>query len=182
MNKHSKRERLRRTQSTGDLPPALATNRLLFNNVSTPALSDLCQCTQAPADTRRASRVTFLLPPTPSRPTSILVRQRRWSLPDNWFLISKDTFFRWIHFQRNAVSLPLTIQIGSKVKLFLRPLPIIGTVKFIGQVHFDQGDWLGLEFTEQVGNCDGSYQGQRYFETRYLCALFVRREEVLLIQ
>ncbi|EIE81311.1 hypothetical protein G6F46_009749 [Rhizopus delemar] len=180
MNKHSRRKRLRRTQSTGDLLPVLATHRLLFNNASTPALSDLC--TQAPADTCRASRVTFLLPPPPSRPTSILVRQRRWSLPENWFLISKDTFFRWIHFQRNAASLPPTIQIGSKVRLFLRPLPIIGTVKFIGQVHFDQGDWLGLEFTEQVGNCDGSYQGQRYFETRYLCALFVKREEVLLIQ
>jgi hypothetical protein len=35
--------------------------------------------------------------------------------------------------------------IGSQVKLFKRPLPIIGTVKYIGQVHFDTGEWLGIE-------------------------------------
>lgn len=37
------------------------------------------------------------------------------------------------------------ITIGSKVKLFKRPLPIIGTVKYLGKVHFDTGDWLGIE-------------------------------------
>lgn len=45
--------------------------------------------------------------------------------------------------------LPHTMQddlmIGSKVKLFKRPLPIIGTVKYIGKVHFDTGEWLGIE-------------------------------------
>lgn len=43
------------------------------------------------------------------------------------------------------VSQQQQINIGSKVKLFKRPLPIIGTVKYIGPVHFDIGEWLGIE-------------------------------------
>ena len=45
----------------------------------------------------------------------------------------------------NNSDLQTDIIIGSKVKLFKRPLPIIGTVKYIGKVHFDTGEWLGIE-------------------------------------
>jgi hypothetical protein len=44
------------------------------------------------------------------------------------------------------------IVIGSKVKLFKRPLPIIGTVKYLGQVHFDTGEWLGIELDSRGNN------------------------------
>lgn len=45
----------------------------------------------------------------------------------------------------DTVFLQQKVNIGSKVKLFKRPLPIIGTVKYIGPVHFDTGEWLGIE-------------------------------------
>lgn len=52
----------------------------------------------------------------------------------------------------NSSDMQLDIVIGSKVKLFKRPLPIIGTVKYIGKVHFDTGEWLGIELDSR-GNC-----------------------------
>ncbi|OBZ88118.1 hypothetical protein A0J61_03839 [Choanephora cucurbitarum] len=51
---------------------------------------------------------------------------------------------------------PSSITIGSKVKLFKRPLPLIGKVQFIGHVHWDQEhEWLGIELDGRVGNTDG---------------------------
>jgi hypothetical protein len=46
------------------------------------------------------------------------------------------------------------ISVGSKVKLFKRPLPIIGTVKYIGPVHFDTGEWLGIELDSRGKRCE----------------------------
>ncbi|KAI8645462.1 hypothetical protein BD408DRAFT_411941 [Parasitella parasitica] len=71
------------------------------------------------------------------------------------------------------------IIIGSKVKLFKRPLPIIGTVKYIGKVHFDTGEWLGIELDSRVGNTDGKIDDKRYFQTNLHCGIFVKKEDTI---
>ncbi|CEP14951.1 hypothetical protein [Parasitella parasitica] len=71
------------------------------------------------------------------------------------------------------------ITIGSKVKLFKRPLPIIGTVKYIGKVHFDTGEWLGIELDSRVGNTDGKIDDKRYFQTNLHCGIFVKKEDTI---
>lgn len=102
-------------------------------------------------------------------------RQRRWSLPDDKKKYS-GRLTRWSKLikqqqqeeaQNNKMiqqsdssssssseeDLVLNIQdiivLGSKVKLFKRPLPIIGIVKYVGKVHFDSGEWLGIELTSR---------------------------------
>ncbi len=35
----------------------------------------------------------------------------------------------------------------------------IGVVRFIGQVEFDSGIWIGFELSRPVGKCDGSVRG-----------------------
>ncbi|GAA5802692.1 hypothetical protein HPULCUR_008166 [Helicostylum pulchrum] len=123
----------------------------------------------------RPSRIKFDLPITPPRSKSPdrnsnnNTRQRRWSLPDDKKKPSRLT--RWgklmkqqqqeeaqnnkiiqqleISSEEDLISEQHDIVIGSKVKLFKRPLPIIGTVKFIGKVHFDTGEWLGIELSSR---------------------------------
>lgn len=123
----------------------------------------------------RPSRIKFDLPITPprskspDRTSSNPARQRRWSLPDDkkkpgrltrWGKLMKQQ--QQEEAQNNKIILQLDtsseedliseqddIVIGSKVKLFKRPLPIIGTVKFIGKVHFDTGEWLGIELSSR---------------------------------
>ena len=41
-----------------------------------------------------------------------------------------------------------------------------GLCVYVGQVHFEEGVWVGIQLTGPSvgrGNCDGSYQGQKYF-------------------
>ncbi|KAI9480789.1 MAG: hypothetical protein EXX96DRAFT_617759 [Benjaminiella poitrasii] len=86
-----------------------------------------------------------------------------------------------VHADPPLVTQPSTILIGSKVKLIKRPLPIIGTVKYIGKVHFDQSqeDWLGIELDSRVGNTDGKMDDIRYFQTNPNCGIFVRKEDTV---
>ncbi|CAO3631660.1 unnamed protein product [Mucor fragilis] len=79
----------------------------------------------------------------------------------------------------NSSDVQLDIVIGSKVKLFKRPLPIIGTVKYIGKVHFDTGEWLGIELDSRVGNTDGKIDDKRYFQTNLHCGIFVKKEDTI---
>lgn len=79
----------------------------------------------------------------------------------------------------NSSDVQLDIVIGSKVKLFKRPLPIIGTVKYIGKVHFDTGEWLGIELDSRVGNTDGKVDDKRYFQTNLHCGIFVKKEDTI---
>lgn len=121
--------------------------------------------------TIRPSKIKFALPITPPRSKSPDVsffhatRQRRWSVPDDK---KKGRLTRWgklmkqqqqeearHHIQHHDDSSSSSsssseeeedsIVLGQKVKLFKRPLPIIGIVKYVGKVHFDGGEWLGIE-------------------------------------
>ncbi|KAI8367797.1 hypothetical protein BD560DRAFT_399627 [Blakeslea trispora] len=73
-----------------------------------------------------------------------------------------------------------SITIGSKVKLFKRPLPLIGKVRFIGNVHWDnENEWLGIELDGRVGNTDGKVDHIRYFQTSPHCGIFVKKEDTM---
>ncbi|KAI9490638.1 hypothetical protein BDB00DRAFT_768414 [Zychaea mexicana] len=55
--------------------------------------------------------------------------------------------------------------LGAKVELLRRPLPMLGTIKYIGEVHFAKGTYVGVELENRLGSSDGSYNGVRYFHT-----------------
>ncbi|XP_061415340.1 CAP-Gly domain-containing linker protein 4-like isoform X2 [Lethenteron reissneri] len=50
----------------------------------------------------------------------------------------------------------------------------MGTVRFVGEVGFAAGTWLGLELRAPRGKHDGAVGGQRYFSCRPGCGIMVR--------
>lgn len=104
-------------------------------------------------ESKRQRTLRFEIPPHPR--STELVHKRRWSAPDDWIsalsaTALKNHLSKWMHFQRRSSSEDhedesSTIQVGSRVKLYKRPMPIIGVVKYKGPVCFDQGEWLGIE-------------------------------------
>ncbi|KAI8077464.1 CAP Gly-rich domain-containing protein [Thamnidium elegans] len=170
----------------------------LLLSLETQARMD-CQEEKEKKQHTRPSRIKFDLPMTPPRSKSPdrSTRQRRWSLPDDKKKPGRLT--RWgklmkqqeeaqnnkiiqqldTSSEEDLISEQDDIVIGSKVKLFKRPLPIIGTVKFIGKVHFDTGEWLGIELSSRVGNTDGIMDGKRYFQTNLHCGIFVKKQDTI---
>lgn len=111
----------------------------------------------------RPTRLKFELPETPSRSRSpaagaysAYARPRqRWSLPDEKMLQQrgkkkkKSRKSRWSKIMGSDDDdddTPRPFQIGDKVRLLHRPLPIHGFIRYMGTVDFDSGDdWLGIE-------------------------------------
>lgn len=154
---------LRKIVSTGDVPKTIDT--CLVNELRNITANDmellLALETQVRVDRQEEklkqqqeeelkpilSRLKFDLPSTPPRPnnTKDLTMKRRWSLPINTNNYKRKlTWSRLFNKQQDTLS-PSLVIVGSRVKLVKRPLPLIGTVKYIGQVHFDTGEWLGIE-------------------------------------
>nr|AAN75570.1 p150 dynactin NUDM [Aspergillus nidulans] len=48
------------------------------------------------------------------------------------------------------------------------------TVRFIGATSFADGEWIGVELTDDTGKNDGSVQGERYFDCEPGFGMFVR--------
>lgn len=154
---------LRKTLSTGDIEDSLPAtlDSILVTELQTMTATDLDVLlsleTQARVDHQErvkmqeikpiSSRLKFdlpLTPPKPKSPDSTTTTKRRWSLPI--IMNNKNRRFTWSKlFTNNKQQQRSSIVLGSKVKLFKRPLPLIGTVKYMGQVHFDTGEWLGVE-------------------------------------
>lgn len=50
----------------------------------------------------------------------------------------------------------------------------IAVVRHVGPVHFQPGEWVGIELEEPTGKNDGSVQGQRYFDCEQGYGMFLR--------
>lgn len=40
----------------------------------------------------------------------------------------------------------------------------VGKIRFVGNLHFTTGEWIGIELDNPSGKNDGSAKGERYFE------------------
>jgi dynactin 1 len=50
----------------------------------------------------------------------------------------------------------------------------IAIIRHVGPVHFQAGDWVGIELEEPSGKNDGSVKGERYFECEQDYGMFLR--------
>lgn len=71
------------------------------------------------------------------------------------------------------------ITVGGKV--FVKDKNLEGVVKFVGTTHFAPGKWIGIHLAEPKGKNNGSVQGKSYFTCPDSCGLFVRQNQVLMI-
>ena len=62
-------------------------------------------------------------------------------------------------------------QVGQSIQLNDGRLAII---RFIGNLHFTAGEWIGVEFEDASGKNDGSAKGERYFECAQDHGMFLR--------
>ncbi|GAA5805798.1 hypothetical protein HPULCUR_011324 [Helicostylum pulchrum] len=136
----------------------------------------------------RPTKIKFELPVTPPRsrsPTNPRLQYPRArpvrSLPEEGLTANimrhplpnnnnKNKRVGWRHLfgdrdDEETKPIPLSITVGSRVKLKLRPLPTFGFVRFIGNVEPENEEYVGVELDHGVGNCDGTRNGKRYFHT-----------------
>ncbi|KAI9357481.1 hypothetical protein BD770DRAFT_435582 [Pilaira anomala] len=72
--------------------------------------------------------------------------------------------------------------LGNKIELLRRPLPTMGTIKYIGPVQFAEGTYIGVELESRLGKSDGSVDGIRYFFTDPQRALFVKPDDFKILE
>ncbi|KAF7727873.1 hypothetical protein EC973_006986 [Apophysomyces ossiformis] len=107
---------------------------------------------------------------SPSQSRSRSPRRSRWAIGSNSD-ISDD--------EEGAVK--VTPVIGAKVELLRRPLPTLGTIKYVGEVSFAKGIWVGVELESRLGKNDGSIEGTRYFQTDPQRGVFVKPDDFKVI-
>jgi ankyrin repeat protein/tetratricopeptide (TPR) repeat protein len=56
----------------------------------------------------------------------------------------------------------------------------LGTVRFVGGVHYAKGEWAGVELDEPLGKNDGSVKGVRYFDAADKRGLFAKAADLSL--
>lgn len=67
-----------------------------------------------------------------------------------------------------------TLSLGQRVAMVRNNGTEFGTVGWIGQLPGVEDDWVvGVIFDNMIGNCDGAYNGIRYFYSRENYAMFV---------
>lgn len=171
------------SSSTQPMPTAITTrpSRLKFELPTTPSRS---KSPSAPPPISSSSSVpslytqpnsnnntnsTFLSPPPANQKHArnrrgSKTRRSRWSIGSNSD-VSDD----------EESSLPPAV--GDKIELLRRPLPTMGTIKYIGPVQFAEGPYIGIELESRLGKSDGSVDGVRYFHTDPQRALFVKPDD-----
>jgi len=64
-----------------------------------------------------------------------------------------------------------SLAVGQKIELNDGRVAII---RFVGNTHFQPGDWVGVELEEPTGKNDGTVKGERYFECEQGYGMFLR--------
>ncbi|KAI0240114.1 hypothetical protein L0F63_000940 [Massospora cicadina] len=75
-----------------------------------------------------------------------------------------------------ASGMRLRFKPGDRIQL-LAPKRL-GTVRYVGRLHFVPGTWVGLPYPFNLGESDGLVRGVRHFQTGPRCALLVKPENV----
>ncbi|OAD77616.1 hypothetical protein PHYBLDRAFT_185572 [Phycomyces blakesleeanus NRRL 1555(-)] len=128
-------------------------------------------------ETPRPRKLKFELPATPLRtkltPRKQISAQKRAQSPrrSRWGLGGSTTS------DNSDEDESATIVIGTKIELLRRPLPTLGTIKYIGNVEFGKGTWVGVELESRVGNSDGAVDGKRYFQTDAQRGVFIKPDD-----
>jgi len=69
------------------------------------------------------------------------------------------------------------MRIGDRVRSRDTRLP--GTVRYVGEITGQKGEWVGVEWDYAVGNYDGSYKGRRYFSCTDRHGAFLRERKLI---
>ncbi|XP_055378395.1 kinesin-like protein KIF13A isoform X4 [Condylostylus longicornis] len=75
-------------------------------------------------------------------------------------------------------SIPDWVVVGESV--LIRPYNTSGIISFIGQTHFQNGIWIGVELDTPTGKNDGTVQGIPYFHCKPKHGIFVRSDKLIL--
>jgi len=94
-----------------------------------------------------------------------------------------------LYHQSNSLQYHNNEEAPTDIRLGLRAIigdakrsPVIyGTVRFVGLTHFSHGYWVGLELESRIGKNDGSVQGQKYFSCKTDYGIFVRPNQVKIL-
>jgi len=71
------------------------------------------------------------------------------------------------------------ISIGDRAQV--RSSGLCGIVKFVGDVHYARGEFVGIALDEPLGKNDGTVKGKSYFTCSPKHGIFVRRNDILIV-
>lgn len=72
------------------------------------------------------------------------------------------------------------IIVGGKV--FVKDKNVEGVVRFVGTTDFAPGKWIGIQLAQPTGKNNGSVQGKAYFSCPNNCGLFVRQNQIMMLE
>uniref|UniRef100_A0A8D8YJ78 Dynactin subunit 1 n=1 Tax=Cacopsylla melanoneura TaxID=428564 RepID=A0A8D8YJ78_9HEMI len=73
----------------------------------------------------------------------------------------------------------MSLQLGSRVEVTGKN--VLGTVAYLGNTSFAVGKWVGIILDEPKGKNNGLVNGKQYFECDENCGLFVKQNQLTLI-
>lgn len=135
----------------------------------------------------RPTRLRFELPKIPQRPIvapNRLVLQKKSEKKKKKRSRSPLRYYRFgfgYDSSDEDEDLPQVPVLGARVRLLRRPLPMTGTIKFIGPVHFARGIYVGIELESRLGSHDGTLDGRRYFSTNQQRGTFCKLDDFKII-
>ncbi|KAI9317538.1 hypothetical protein BX666DRAFT_2026815 [Dichotomocladium elegans] len=176
---------------------ATSTSPLTGDN-TTSSNATTATATGKPQTTSRPSRLRWELPSVPQRESRIQAAQQETPhLRNHYVHQQKNQYqhqkkqdkqyptsrspFRWLQGAHKNEQHVLVPTIGAKVELLRRPLPMYGVIKYIGEVHFAKGTYVGVELESRLGSNDGSIDGNRYFQTDHQRGAFCKLDDFKII-